>query len=966
MLNFFKMSPIVVALLNVFNPSYASDSQPVPDVVYNDPFIMDSNQKGSFSLDDWTDKDYRYYFNGGLFIDGARLSGDRQSAVDMSVSGTVDLNFGQGTQFKIVNGMTDSAINFYSKKLKIIGGSIDIQTSSNEAISGAYGKSFEIENGESLHIVSLNSSGKMTTGIGIGGKGATNRITLSDKLSILGFDRGIRFSGSEIYIKSGSLNIDGKEMGIGLGNDGNMDNAHFETNDLFKISSDGNGFCGNGQYSDVSIISNKGNIVISGNDNAVSIQNNNEKLGNFTLHAKQGLIDLTGSNGALVTSNFNLDVKAKAMRLTMLDEDFFEDGSALYVRWSDQSNIATNTFFAEARGNNKSIYALYDASIDIKSVSSTLLGHVEAKKGNIKINTDTLNLQGNVLANSNSTINIHSNQSTNFVGATYFGHLTSYGVDPTQENESNAINLTFGKNSNWNLTDNSELTSLSITQSTLDFVKPFSSEGKQKSVDFITLKTESFKAKDSTLKMHAVLNPKADANTQNSADRLIVSNSATGNLLVDIDIVGSDADLSRVTYMPYWMLSQGEGSSLTLHNAKNKNTYSGSGMVSVWALSFVKDGEEHLLDTTDGLTQLAQNNTGKGKGKWYLIRADREDSTLYPENNSENNSETNRPEDPAEMQQLLDLGISNIQAISFMSELDDLRSRTGEVRHGVSDGAWVRVSYQKDRIGERTSKISQKTHDLHLGFDHLVRMSDSSNWLLGGALRYAKAEQKGFSQFSTTGDLEQYSAKLYATYLNEGGSYTDFVVQVGRYNQEIDGIANNGYSKFGADYTTYGYGLSAELGHQFLFGINQSSSLNTFIEPQLQLSYFMANGKDFMTSTGMRVTQSDADFLTGRLGIVLGNTFQYGSIANLHSFQFAFSGGMKYEFLGDQTVKFTGVEGISKTRKADDVQGARFYYGITCDWEVRDSIRAYAKLEREEGRRYTKDFDVSLGVRYQF
>lgn len=119
MVNFFKMSPIVVALLNVFNPSYASDSQPVPDVVYNDPFIMDSNQKGSFSLEDWTDKDYKYYFNGGLFIDGARLYGDRQSAVDMSVSGTVDLNFGQGTQLKIVNGMTDSAINFSSKKLKI-------------------------------------------------------------------------------------------------------------------------------------------------------------------------------------------------------------------------------------------------------------------------------------------------------------------------------------------------------------------------------------------------------------------------------------------------------------------------------------------------------------------------------------------------------------------------------------------------------------------------------------------------------------------------------------------------------------------------------------------------------------------------------------------------------------------------------------------------------------------------------
>ena len=75
---------------------------------------------------------------------------------------------------------------------------------------------------------------------------------------------------------------------------------------------------------------------------------------------------------------------------------------------------------------------------------------------------------------------------------------------------------------------------------------------------------------------------------------------------------------------------------------------------------------------------------------------------------------------------------------------------------------------------------------------------------------------------------------------------------------------------------------------------------------------------------------------------------------------------MKYEFLGDQMIRYTGVEGVTKERQADDVKGARYYYGVTGDWQLGENFRAYASIEREEGDHYTKDFDVSVGLKYQF
>lgn len=128
-------------------------------------------------------------------------------------------------------------------------------------------------------------------------------------------------------------------------------------------------------------------------------------------------------------------------------------------------------------------------------------------------------------------------------------------------------------------------------------------------------------------------------------------------------------------------------------------------------------------------------------------------------------------------------------------------------------------------------------------------------------------------------------------------------------------------------------------------------------------------GKDYKTSTGLAVSQGNADFLTGRAGVVLGKKFNYGTIDDLDRryVQAALIGGVKHEFLGGhQTISYTGIDGAKASVRAEDIDGTRFYYGVNFDWQATEKLRFYAQASREEGKNYTKDFDINVGAKLLF
>lgn len=597
-----------------------------------------------------------------------------------------------------------------------------------------------------------------------------------------------------------------------------------------------------------------------------------------------------------------------------------------------------------------------EINIDAKSTYGSIINgawKASAGKATVALGTSSL-VKGKLQATSNGTIDLSFDKLGTLQGST--------SLDPFGTGKGTGkVNLTMGNGSVWNVTDNSIASVLTFTDSTIDFSRWNTTVS---TPNYNLVKSETFAGNNNTLRMQIDLANETEKNIL--ADQFNITGKALGSHTADLKIDGKDLVPNKF-HSENWLISQGADSDMSIFNKEGKNQYSGRGMVTTWGLAFVANGEEDKLNNAESLAELVGNTTGKGEGKWYLVRNDEEVIDPKPDPDQPG------PDDPAEIQQITNLGISATQALSFTSELEDLRSRLGEVRYGAQDGVWVRAGYTKEHAnGYNGRGFEQKTNDLHIGIDRLVATSEKASWLIGGALRYAKSKQEGFAAArGGDGELEQYSAKLYATYMHAKGSYADFVVQTGHYSQDLTGVANDLSSAFTSEYKTYGYGASVEVGHMFSLGedVDDRQWFNHwFVEPQLQLSYFYVNGKDYSTSTGMSVSQSDTDFLTGRTGFVLGKKFNYGTANDLDRryFQIGFKAGLKYEFMGDQTISFTGTEGITKQRKADDVNGARYYYGLSGDWQISQNFQGYAMVEREEGDHYTKDFDVSIGIKYQF
>ena len=213
--------------------------------------------------------------------------------------------------------------------------------------------------------------------------------------------------------------------------------------------------------------------------------------------------------------------------------------------------------------------------------------------------------------------------------------------------------------------------------------------------------------------------------------------------------------------------------------------------------------------------------------------------------------------------------------------------------------------------------------------------------------------------------MDQYSFKAYATYMHDDGVFADVVLHAGYYENELTGRTNAGLGYFTAEYDNWGYGVSAEVGRRISLG----EGSGWYAEPTAQLTWFHVDGEGFKTSTGLEITQSDADFVTGRAGMALGKVFAFGTQADpMSSFvSVALKGGMLYQFDGDQTITARGTD-KSTVQVADamDMDGLRGYYGLTADWQINDTWRLYGQVSREQGSGYNKDFDASFGVQYRW
>lgn len=315
-----------------------------------------------------------------------------------------------------------------------------------------------------------------------------------------------------------------------------------------------------------------------------------------------------------------------------------------------------------------------------------------------------------------------------------------------------------------------------------------------------------------------------------------------------------------------------------------------------------------------------------------------------------------------------ELSFAGSQRYLHWSDLQDLRKRLGEVRYGSQDGAWARGIFQKDLTDgtQGASGLKQTYYGLNFGFDHLINVSERHMSLLGLSFNVGRAKQRTRTNNNGQGDTDRYGINSYATWALNTGEYADLVLSADYFRQDISTKANE--IKQTGKYNTFGLGASIEIGKQFSFENRDLSwgpwYRHTWIEPQLQLSYYWLSGKKYkLSNKGLKVNIKDDDSLIGRAGLVIGTKWNYGE--NYGSIDKRFvqayiKGGVKHDFLGNYKVSLNDQifsKNIGKTTG---------YYGVGLDWQAAGSTRFYMQLEREHGSHYTKEYEVSVGMKYQF
>ena len=290
------------------------------------------------------------------------------------------------------------------------------------------------------------------------------------------------------------------------------------------------------------------------------------------------------------------------------------------------------------------------------------------------------------------------------------------------------------------------------------------------------------------------------------------------------------------------------------------------------------------------------------------------------------------------------------QNAMYLNQLSDVRKRLGEIRNGVKDGIWASVAAQKDRIsGFSSTSFDQEAYRFNFGFDRSI-----GQWLVGANIKAVTANQETKNtEFKADGDSHSQGINLYATWYNEIGCYADFVLSLDRYHQEIENRMLSG-TKVKGSYHNLGLGVSIEGGRKFSLGGDKS----WFIEPQAQLSYYWMKGDDFSMSNAMEVNQENFDSLTGRLGVVAGKDFN-DSLGNNKGQLYARL-GVNHEFIGDQAIR------VNNIRFSDDLLGTRVYYGLAGEWSPYENIKLFGYVERENGSDYTKEIEISAGIKYTF
>ncbi len=360
---------------------------------------------------------------------------------------------------------------------------------------------------------------------------------------------------------------------------------------------------------------------------------------------------------------------------------------------------------------------------------------------------------------------------------------------------------------------------------------------------------------------------------------------------------------------------------------------SGDGSVAVGYSGTVSDsinaGETQVADLLAGATinNEALTETTVAEGQWG--------NALSVSTDDSGNVVTRVTSENSLLRSAKDLAKSH--AVVWRSELSSLTDRMATLRTlPESVGTWAR--YTGGNL--EGDNVDFDFNSIEVGFD--TRVTDTMT--IGVSFGYTNGDN---DLAAGSAETDAYKLGLYASYMNESGSFLDAMLKVGRIDADFD--LNNGYAEKG-DYMYSGVIAGVEVGHHF--------KLNSFfVEPQVQLTYSYLAVET--TTTNVRTIEFDSmKSLIARVGVMGGVKFAENRGAAYVSAHY------NHDFLGDVDGSFYNAsQRVSFGEELDSDWGV---VSVGADYDFTNTFKGFVDLSRSFGGDIEEKWRVNLGARYMF
>ena len=489
-----------------------------------------------------------------------------------------------------------------------------------------------------------------------------------------------------------------------------------------------------------------------------------------------------------------------------------------------------------------------------------------------------------------------------------------------------------GANSVWNVTEDSNLTKLSLDGATVNlaYEAPGSSSTPFKKLTIGNLNESAGTGKGGVFVLRVndapgglVEGDKLHVNGKvNGVHKLFVANNGAANAL-------GNENVSLVETSD----SASDGGSFRLANSA----------VSTGEAEVVELGAfQYKVSQKDGSDEFGSGRT------WYLYGAgavdpgDKPTPTPPPSSNSAS-------------------AAINTFAANYLlnyAETDTLIRRLGDLRFTEdSSGAWFRAYGGKFESNSRSfvKEFDMNYGGAQVGYDRKLEKS----WLPGGDtylglyFGYSKGDLDYRENGYGSGDAENKTLGAYATYVAKNGFYVDAIIKYVWSKNDFSVYDSQGTMVTGDDVSLGGFGASLEVGKRFRFKANANGGA-WYVEPQAQLSYQRQGSAYFYANNGLNIGIDDFNSLLGRIGTLIGyeteKTNFYAKVSYVK------------EFDGDMDIRYGNGTHIAGESFGDEW----WVYGIGVTHQVNQKNSLYLSLERSSGGSFTEDWALRGGWRITF